>query len=110
MNELQRLTRTEQNIRILQEYKRILYDEIFRLNSLTWYEKECLLEQLNYIQPLITKIKSDIVTLKDFEYTKNQLYEPIIQNPSKYSEYSDKNRKKTFASYFDYMHNVCKKT
>ncbi|HHT7228607.1 TPA: hypothetical protein ACTZ5W_006032 [Bacillus cereus] len=110
MNELQWLTRIQQNVRILREYKLILQDEIFHLNSLTWYEKECLLEQINCIHPLLTKIASDIDTLKNLEYKKEQLDKPITHTKTENVKNSNKGHKKIYPSYFDYMHTIHKKT
>lgn len=113
------INRIQQNIRILKGYEHILKDEVMRMNTLTWYEKECLLQQLHYIHPLINTISQDIDTLKshisntdDIDTLKNHISNTndievsIPYFKTKFSEHSIKKRKDIYSSYYDYIHAV----
>ncbi|MHB0803359.1 hypothetical protein PVK73_28860 [Bacillus thuringiensis] len=100
------INRIQQNLRILQGYEHILKDEIIRLHTLTWYEKECLLQQLHYIQPLIKTILQDTDTLKSYIFNTNDIEVPIPDSERRFPEHSAKKRKDIYSSYFDYIHAV----
>lgn len=100
MNELDWIKRMQQNVRILHGYEYILKDEIIRLHTLTWYEKECILQQLEAINSIINNVLQDINSL--------------VENPGEYIS-MEKNNKKIlkqsvrkqspmlYTSYFDYI-------
>ncbi|MHB0801691.1 hypothetical protein PVK73_19050 [Bacillus thuringiensis] len=100
------INRIQQNIRILKGYEHILKDEVMRMNTLTWYEKECLLQQLHYIHPLINTISQDIDTLKSHISNTNDIEVSIPYFKTKFSEHSIKKRKDIYSSYYDYIHAV----